>query len=505
MHTRTDCLYIGDSSPPSGVQCQGRDPGEGRRRLLEAQSSGRRMAPSTGVQGSDGIPRRLARPRMHKHEQGHRPRGSRIPPSERSPMRFAGIDIAAEIHVVALVDEHGALLVKPPPFGEDATGYQTLRTLLGGREDLLVAMEATGHYWQNLFAVLAAEGFAVALLNPMRTRRFAGEDLARAKTDAIDAVGIARFAAQKRPALTRLPAAATQELRELVRLRDRLRQEFGDRTRQLHRLVDLGFPEVTRVIPDLKGRLATGLLAAYPTAAAFRGVSVLRLAALRADGTHRVGAALARALLEAARESVGQHHGPAYQLQVRYLCEDLELLRRRIEALEQDVATTLQTHEVGMLLTTNRHRGPDGGPAGGGTRRPRALPECRRLGRLRRRRPGHPRIGQAAPHARPARAHRPRPPARGPLDADPRGRPDEPVAASLLRPAARPRQAPEGRPDRCLAQALARDLQRGQTSSPLRPTPDGPGGAGMKKRLDRDHGIFASLAIPHAPVARPWA
>jgi hypothetical protein len=25
------------------------------------------MAPSTGVQGSDGIPRRLARPRMHKH------------------------------------------------------------------------------------------------------------------------------------------------------------------------------------------------------------------------------------------------------------------------------------------------------------------------------------------------------------------------------------------------------------------------------------------------------
>jgi hypothetical protein len=34
----------------------------------------------------------------------------------------------------------------------------------------------------------------------MRTRRFAGEDLARAKTDAIDAVGIARFGTQKRPA-----------------------------------------------------------------------------------------------------------------------------------------------------------------------------------------------------------------------------------------------------------------------------------------------------------------
>lgn len=267
-------------------------------------------------------------------------------------MRFAGIDIAAETHVVAVVDEHSALVVTPTPFGEDAAGYAALRALLGTPEDLLVAMEATGHYWQNLFAVLAAEGFTVALLNPLRTRRFAGEELARAKTDAIDAVGIARFAAQKRPAVTRLPAAATQELRELVRLRDRLRQEFGDRVRQLHRLVDLGFPEFTRVIPDLKGRLATGLLAAYPTAAAFRGVSVPRLAALRADGTHRVGAELARALLAAATVSVGQHHGPAYQLQVRYCCEDLDLLRRRIDALEDDVATTLQTHEVGMLLTT---------------------------------------------------------------------------------------------------------------------------------------------------------
>ncbi|MBI3780071.1 MAG: IS110 family transposase [candidate division NC10 bacterium] len=49
---------------------------------------------------------------------------------------------------------------------------------------------------------------------------------------------------------------------------------------------------------------------------------------------------------------MGQHHGPAYQRQVRYLCEDLELLRRRIDALEDDVATTLQAHEVGTLLTT---------------------------------------------------------------------------------------------------------------------------------------------------------
>ena len=76
--------------------------------------------------------------------------------------------------------------------------------------------EATGHYWRNLFVALLAKGYAVAVLNPLRTRRFAEEELQRTKTDAIDALGIARFAAQKRPPAAQLPDAATEELRELV-------------------------------------------------------------------------------------------------------------------------------------------------------------------------------------------------------------------------------------------------------------------------------------------------
>lgn len=166
-------------------------------------------------------------------------------------MRFVGIDIAAETHVVAAVSEDGTVVVKPTPFTEDAAGYAALRAVLGAPTETLIALEATGHYWQNLVAVLLAEGFAVTLLNPLRTRRFAGEDLQRAKTDALDALGIARFAAQKRPAVSRLPDPATQELRELVRLRDRVVQDLGDRVRQLHRLVDLGFPEFTRHVRTL--------------------------------------------------------------------------------------------------------------------------------------------------------------------------------------------------------------------------------------------------------------
>jgi transposase len=237
-------------------------------------------------------------------------------------MRFAGIDIASETHVVAIVGPHDAVELKPTSFGEDATGYQRVLDLLGKPGHVLIAMEATGHYWKNLFSALAAAGHSVALLNPLRTHRFASEDLERTKTDAIDALGIARFASQKQPSPTRLPDAATEELRELVHLRQRLMQDFGDRVRQLHRLVDLGFPEFTRYVRSLDSELASAILHDYPTAAAFHGVSVKRLAALRYDGRHHIGLDLARTLIDAARRSVGHHHSAPYRVQVRYACQE---------------------------------------------------------------------------------------------------------------------------------------------------------------------------------------
>lgn len=196
-------------------------------------------------------------------------------------MRLIEIAVAATRHVVAGVDETSAVLLKPTPFTEDAEGYQKLLQLLGPATETFVAMEATDHYWKTLFATRVAHGFAVALLTPLRMRRFAGEELQRTHTDAVDALGIARFAAQKHPTPSRLPDPATEELRGLVRSGDRLVQDFGDRVRQVHWLVDLGFPEFTRSVRDLGSELATAILRDSPTAAAFQGLPVRRLAGLR--------------------------------------------------------------------------------------------------------------------------------------------------------------------------------------------------------------------------------
>lgn len=274
-------------------------------------------------------------------------------------MRYAGIDIASEQHCVAIMDAEQQLLLKPTTFTEDSEGYEKLVSLLGTPDDLVIVIEATGHYWKNVLAHLAGRGFRMALVNPLRTRRFAGEDLERTKTDAIDAVGIARFAAQKRPTPTALPDAMNDELRELIRHRDRLMQELGDHVRQLHRLVDLGFPEFTRFVRTLDSELATTLLAKYPNAEAFRKASAGKLANIKYDDRHHVvGRPLAKEILAAAQVSVGAFHGPAYRLQVKHACEDIDTLRKRLRALDSDVGHVVEGHDLAKLLVTIDGIGP---------------------------------------------------------------------------------------------------------------------------------------------------
>jgi transposase len=274
-------------------------------------------------------------------------------------MRYIGIDVGSEMHVVAVLNEEEEVLCKPTKFGENAAGYERLRAVVGSAEDARVGMEATGHYWQNLFAFLISEGFQVSVVNPLRTRRFAEEDLKRAKTDEIDSVSIARFVRQKRPAPTTLPSERLAELRELVRLRDRLVQDMVDRVNQLHRVVDLGFPEFTNHVKDLSSLLATTLLEKHGTAQSFARAREGELANVTYDGRRSVGRDLARSLIAAARSSVGKHHGPAYDLQAQYACQDIRLLRDRIRTLETDIHGAVSRDELGTLLTSIDGIGPN--------------------------------------------------------------------------------------------------------------------------------------------------
>ena len=141
---------------------------------------------------------------------------------------FVGIDVAKEtvdVHVRPS-GEHFAL-------GTDAAGLQELVGRLRDRTPALIVLEATGGYEVLIAATLAEAGLPVAVVNPRQIRDFARATGQLAKTDALDAAVLARFAEAVRPPVRPLPTAAAQALGALVARRRQLVDMLGaERNRQ---------------------------------------------------------------------------------------------------------------------------------------------------------------------------------------------------------------------------------------------------------------------------------
>jgi transposase len=124
---------------------------------------------------------------------------------------FAGIDVAKAHLDVALrpAGTHARL-------ANDADGIADIVTRLSAARPTLIVLEATGGLEVPVTAALAAAGLAVAVVNPRQVRDFAKAIGQLAKSDALDAHVLARFAEVVRPTPRPLPDADAQALAALL-------------------------------------------------------------------------------------------------------------------------------------------------------------------------------------------------------------------------------------------------------------------------------------------------
>lgn len=118
-------------------------------------------------------------------------------------------------------------------FSNDEDGFAALLEQLKPVAPRLVVLEATGGYQAPVAAALTVGGITVAVVNPRQVRDFGRATGRLAKTDALDAEVIARFAEAVRPEPRALPDAETNELRGLL---SRRRQIVEMITAELNRL-----------------------------------------------------------------------------------------------------------------------------------------------------------------------------------------------------------------------------------------------------------------------------
>jgi transposase len=101
----------------------------------------------------------------------------------------AGIDVSKATLDVAVHGKCDGLRTS-----NDAAGFAQVLAWLAPHAPGQVVLEATGGYEAAALAALAAAGMPVALVNPLRARRFAQSLGQRAKTDRMDARMLAHFA-----------------------------------------------------------------------------------------------------------------------------------------------------------------------------------------------------------------------------------------------------------------------------------------------------------------------
>jgi transposase len=122
-----------------------------------------------------------------------------------------GVDVSKDRLDVAILPSQEAFAVE-----RNAQGLESLAARLKDLAPRLIALEATGGFETVAAAALAAASLPVVVVNPAQVRAFAKALGKRAKTDAIDALVIARFAEATKPEIRELPDEETRLLADLV-------------------------------------------------------------------------------------------------------------------------------------------------------------------------------------------------------------------------------------------------------------------------------------------------
>ena len=124
---------------------------------------------------------------------------------------FIGIDVSRD-----RLDAHVRPSDESFAVARDSEGLAALVERLRAFDPYLVVLEATGGFEVTVAAAVVAAEIPLAVVNPRQIRDFARATGQLAKTDALDAKAIARFAEAVRPEPRPVPDAQARALGELV-------------------------------------------------------------------------------------------------------------------------------------------------------------------------------------------------------------------------------------------------------------------------------------------------
>ncbi|HEX42158.1 MAG TPA: IS110 family transposase [Phycisphaerales bacterium] len=259
-----------------------------------------------------------------------------------------GIDVGKRKHAATALTPQGELVAQLASFPNTRAGIDLLEKEVlrkaGAPGKVLVAMEATGHYWMCLYYELQRRGYEGVVLNPLQTNAHSRSQIRKNYNDRIDSAGIARLVLAGEARATRVPDEKTAELRLWVRHRQRLLRAAGNMERFAHTLVDRVFPEYADVLskPFLtSGQELIRQIGLAPSQLVAQKDQVREV--LRAASRKKIAPETIDLLLQVAQQSIGTRQAENVATRQLVLAFDyLASLREQIAAIEEELERRAQ-------------------------------------------------------------------------------------------------------------------------------------------------------------------
>ena len=112
-------------------------------------------------------------------------------------MIYIGIDTAKINHFAAAISSDSEILIEPFKFTNDYDSFYLLLSKLAplDQNSIIIGLESTAHYGDNLVRFLISKDFKVCVLNPIQTSSMRKNNVSKAKTDKVNTFVIAKILA----------------------------------------------------------------------------------------------------------------------------------------------------------------------------------------------------------------------------------------------------------------------------------------------------------------------
>ena len=266
-------------------------------------------------------------------------------------MIYVGIDIAKLNHFASAISSDGEILMEPFKFTNDGDGFSLLESNLASicddKDNIIIGLESTAHYGDNLVRYLVASFYKVCVLNPIKTSTMRKNNIRKTKTDKVDTYIIAKtLMLQESLRFVTFYDLDLMDLKQLGRFRQKTIKQRTRLKIQLTSYIDQVFPELQYFFKSgLHQKSVYALLKEAPTPKAIASMHMTHLAnPLKVNSHGHFTKEQAKELRVLAQKSVGASDS-ALSIQITHTISQIELLDSQLEQVEAEMTDIMKFND----------------------------------------------------------------------------------------------------------------------------------------------------------------